>query len=87
VECKSFTQYICISLFRIIVYGVPQDSILEPLLFLYINDIPLNIQGVKLVLFAGDTNVLVVEKNEDALQQKIVYVMKELEMWFKKISL
>jgi len=40
-----------------------------PLLFLlYINDILLNIQGVKLVLFADDTNILVVDKNGDALQ-------------------
>jgi len=58
---------------------------LGPLLFLlYINDILLSIQGVKLVLFADDTNTLVVDKNEDALQQKILYVMKELEIWFKK---
>jgi len=54
------------------------------LFLLYINGILLNIQGVKLVLFADDTNMLVVDKNEDALQQKILYVMKELEIWFKK---
>jgi hypothetical protein len=61
---------------------------LGPLLFLlYINAILLNIQGVKLVLFADDTNILVVEKNEDALQQKILYVMKELEIWFQKNDL
>jgi hypothetical protein len=42
--------------------------------------IPLIIQGVKLVLFADDTNIILVDKNEDALQQKMLYVMKELDM-------
>ena len=66
---RNFTQYRYISSFRKIVHGVPQGLMLEPLLLLlYINDILLNIQGVKLVLFADDTNILVVDKNEDALQ-------------------
>lgn len=60
-----------------------------PLLFLvYINDLPLNIHRVKLVLSADDTNILVADKNEDALQQKkILHAMKELELWFKKNDL
>jgi len=63
------------------VHEVPKGSILGPLLFLlYINAISLSILGVKLVLFADDTNILIVDKNEDALQQKMLYVMKELDM-------
>jgi len=59
---------------------VPKGSILGPLLFLlYITAIPLSILGVKLVLFADDTNILIVDKNEDALHQKILHVMKELD--------
>ena len=43
----------------VIAHGVLQDSILGPLLFLvYINDLPLNIQEAKLVLYADDTNIL-----------------------------
>jgi len=61
---------------------------LGPLLFLiYINDLPLNIQGAKLILYADDTNVLVVDKNEEALQTKLSLVMKQLENCFLKNDL
>ena len=44
-------------------YVITQDSNLGSFLFLiYINDLPLNIQGVKLILYADDTNVLFVNK-------------------------
>ena len=45
---------------------------------------PIKHPRVKLVLFADDTNIFVADKNEDPLQHKILHVMKELQIWFKK---
>lgn len=42
-----------------------------PLVLLYINYLPLNIQGTNLVLFVDGTNLFVTEKDEIALQHKM----------------
>ena len=77
---SKYIQHKFQSSLRVISYGVPQGSILSPLLFLiYIDYLPLNIQGAKLILYADDTNVLVVDRNEEALQTKLFLVMKQLE--------
>ena len=47
----------------------------------------INVQGVKLVLYADDTNLLITGKDELHLQYKIMNVMKELEIWFQKNNL
>jgi hypothetical protein len=81
-------QHRCQSSSKKTAYGIPQGSILGPLLFLlYINDITENISEAKLILYADDTNVLVIEKNEEALQSKLSSVMKHLEDWFHKNDL
>jgi hypothetical protein len=77
---SKYTQHRFESSPRAISNGVPQGSILGPLLFLiYINDLPLNIQGAKFILYADDMNVLVIDRNEEALQIKLSLVMKQLE--------
>jgi hypothetical protein len=67
--------------------GVPQASVLGPLVFLLcINDSPLNIQYAKLVLFADDSNILIINKNIDAIQEKLNRAIKQFETWFKNNS-
>jgi hypothetical protein len=74
---------ICVLTTREIEHGVPQGSILGPILFsLSINDLPLNIMGSKIVLFADDTNILVSDENINNLQYKLNNVMTELQTWF-----
>ena len=55
-QCVSIDD--CISESKLISCGVPQGSILEPLLFLfYINDIVRSSDLLKFIIFADDTNL------------------------------
>ena len=64
-------------------YGVPQGSVLGPLLFLvFVNDIDSAVGTNKLRLFADDSNVFVVSKNPKVLKQNMVKVVIDLCNWF-----
>jgi hypothetical protein len=64
--------------------GVPQDSIIGPLLFLlYINDL-CNVSNIlDLILFADDTNVFYSHKDKSHLMNKINREIDKLNEWFK----
>ena len=85
VKCNGTT-----SRFKLIKFGVPQGSILGPLLFLiYINDLPNTSSILHFVLFADDSNVFFSHKSYDELFRILNQELLLVSDWFKanKLSL
>ena len=85
VECNGVT-----SSFNTIRCGVPQGSVLGPLLFLiYINDVCNVSDALELVLFADDTNLFFSHHDLSNLTNIVNIELLKLSDWFKadKLSL
>ena len=73
-----------LSSFQTITCGVPQGSILGPLLFLiYINDIRVSSSQVKFHLFADDTCIFHSRKDATTLQKDLNTSLENVSNWLK----
>jgi hypothetical protein len=79
--CKS-TNFVCEWVTNR--HGVPQGSVLGPLLFnVYINDFRSILKDIAhALLYAGDTTVIVTSNDLNTLNDKLNIVMKHISSWF-----
>ncbi len=81
---KMYVRYDGKSKVQNLEYGVPQGSVLGPLLFILLtNDLANALTVCKSVLFADDTTLYLTNKNLKYILEKVRYDMCTLIDWFK----
>ena len=69
-------------------YGIPQGSILGPLLFtLYINDLPYVTKTCKVIIYGDDTTIIYSDKQKEEIEKHLNNDMAIVKTWLDENKL